>query len=464
MIFLTRYRPFPLLLVLTALLLAGCASSGVYPSGELTRDIVSANENAARYELNANWWLGYGSENLNRTVSLALQRNTDLARSAIAVNRALYQARLIASDLLPVFSGDGSASATRALDSGSSPTWQQSWKGQVGVSYELDLWRRLSATASAAEWEYLATAEDLASARLALINSVVSGWFYLVYTDQSIALMERSLERYSELAALTRAKYELGKVTILEPLQAEQSLLNARNELSSLRTQRAEAVQTLRNLLNLRPGEIVETGGVNILETPLTPVDLNVPVGALSARPDIFAAEARLQSAFKTLEADKAAWYPDISIGSTLSVSADKAKRFFDVPMLAGLVSLSLPFLDWNSLRWNIKISEADFESARLDLITAVTTALNDVDASCAAYVEAGLTLEQTLAKHERDLRIAEYYQGRYELGAAELKDYLDALNTADSSNLSALAAKYSLLSRENMIYMSMGGRYEPAE
>ncbi|CAK7010710.1 MAG: Toxin and drug export protein A [Desulfovibrio sp.] len=456
-------KHFQVLVIISALLFAvsGCGSR--YDSASLTQDILAAEETAKQYNLNTSWWTGYESVALNSTVDLALNRNIDLARSAIAVNRALYQARLIAADLLPTFSGDASAKASRVLDTGNaSPTWQQSWQGGVSVSYELDLWRRMRDAADAGEWEYRATLEDLASARLALINNVVSGWFYLAYTDQAITVIERAVERYERLTELAHTKYELGKIDSLERLQAEQSLLAARNDLASLRTQRAEAAQTMRNLLNMRPNEPLERETADILALPIVPVDLNVPLAALSARPDIYAAEARLQSAFKTLEADRSAWYPGISIGSTLSVSADKARNFFDVPVLSGLVSLSLPFLDWNRLYWNVKISRADFETAKLNLEEAVTTALNDVDTACAAYVQARLTLEQTLAKHEKDLQIAEYYRGRYELGAAEFKDYLDALNTADSSALSALSAKYTLVSRENAIYMAVGGRYEP--
>lgn len=449
--------------ILVFLLLTGCG--GRYNSGDLTADILSAEETAKRYCLNTQWWTGYGSDALDRTVTLAQERNINLARSAIAVNRAMYQARLLSADLLPTFSADGSAQASRGLDDGSaSPTWRQTWQGGVSVSYELDLWRRLRDTADAGEWEYRATIEDLASTRLTLINNVVSGWFYLAYIDQAIRVTERSVERYERLAKLAESKYSLGKIDPLEKLQAEQSLLSARNDLASLRAQRAEALQTMRNLLNLRPGETMEEESVDLLAMPVVPVDLNVPLAALSARPDIHAAEARLQSAFKTLEADRSAWYPAISVGSTLNVSSDKARTFFDVPVLSGLVSLNLPFLDWNRLYWNVKISQSDFESARLDLEEAVTTALNDVDAACAAYVEARLTLEQTLAKHERDVRIAEYYRERYEHGATEFKDYLDALNTADSSALSALSSKYTLLSRESGIYMAVGGRYVPLE
>lgn len=446
-----------------AFLLSGCGTR--YDTNTLTSDIVSAQETAKRYSLDPEWWRGYGSAGLDRTVALALQRNINLARTAIAVNRALYQARLLNTDLIPAFSADASAQTARTFNrNNSSSAWQQTWAGGASVNYELDLWRRLRDTADAGQWEYRATIEDLSSTRLALINSVVSGWFYLAYTNQAISVMDRAVQRYERLSELMRDKYNAGQTAVLEKLQAEQSLLAARNDVSSLRAQRAEAAQTLRNLLNLRPGEDMEQEWSDLLAIPLAPVDLNVPVAALSARPDIRASEARLQKSFRTLEADKSAWYPGISVGSTLNVSADRAYKFFDVPVLTGLVSLSLPFLNWNTLYWNVKTSQADFESAKINLVEAVTTALNEVDAACAGYIEARLTLEQTLAKHERDVKIAEYYHNRYESGAAEFKDYLEAQNSADASALSALSAKYTLFGKQSAIYTAVGGRYVPTQ
>ena len=67
-------------------------------------------------------------------------------------------------------------------------------------------------------------------------------------------------------------------------------------------------------MLNIRPGENPAIGNADLMSYPTVGVDLDVPVAALSARPDIRASEARLQSAFKTLESDRASWYPTISI------------------------------------------------------------------------------------------------------------------------------------------------------
>ena len=146
------------------LTLAACAD---YRTADLKRDVIPAEQIARDYRLDPEWWTAYGDADLDALMRTALARNVNLARSAVAVNRALYNARLIGADLLPVFSADASAGSDKNLASGDAG---RSYQSRLGVSYELDLWQRLRNAASAQEWEYLATREDLEAARLAHIE------------------------------------------------------------------------------------------------------------------------------------------------------------------------------------------------------------------------------------------------------------------------------------------------------
>lgn len=443
----------PFLTLVLMLLLGGCAN---YPSEPLRADLVPESQMTG-WRQDSNWWAAYNDPNLNTLVNEALTRNIDLAKRAVAVNRALYQANLIGADLLPSFSGKASAGPTTALKTG---TTSRSYQSSVSLSYEIDLWQRLTNSASAAEWEYQATDLDREAARLALVNSVVDAYFELRYLEEAHSVTRQSMARYTRLLDIVRTKYDLGKGTPVEPLQAEQYLLQARNSLLSLEARRNTAEQLLRDLLDARPNAAFTLSTVPLLDIPTVPVDLSVPIAALSARPDLKAAEARLQAAFKDLQAVENSWYPGVSIGSTLSTTSASADRFFSLPVLGNLIQLTFPFLDWNRVRWNIRISESDFETTRLSFTQTVTTALNEVAAARYAWDNAGASLANTLAKHEKDLRIGQYYQTRYDLGAAELKDYLEALNTADNSMLAALEAKYQRIRYENLVYKAMGTRW----
>ena len=52
----------------------------------------------------------------------------------------------------------------------------------------------------------------------------------------------------------------------------------------------------------------------------------------------------------------------------------------FSVPVIAGNINISLPFLDWNHIKWNTKLSEADYNLAKLDFEKNIVSALNEID------------------------------------------------------------------------------------
>ena len=131
----------------------------------------------------------------------------------------------------------------------------------------------------------------------------------------------------------------------------------------------------------------------------------------------------------------------------------------FNVPFLGGAVNINLPFLQWNKIKWNIKISEADFENAKLNLTSSVNTALNEVDTYYYAYQKSVSLLDNLSQRYDNDGKISVYNRMRYEAGATELKDWLDAKTSENSSMLSLLEAKYNTITYENAIYKSLGAK-----
>ena len=438
---------------LLCLIIAGCATqtTTIPDMGVIPQQTIVAG-----YKIDSEWWKTYHDENLNKLVAVALENNIDLKKSAITVNKALYEANLLGQNLVPEFSGSLGASVSNNMKAGQT---SHNYTSELGVSYEIDLWRKLSSAASAQEWEYKATQQDMETTRLALINNIVDSYFHLVYLNQAIRVTEENIGFYTQLLQIINNKFTSGKVDALEPLTAEKSLLASRNSLMTLENNRKTVEQTLRNLLNLRPGDKLDIKTADILMTPATNVDLNVPISALGLRPDVKAAEYRIQSAFLDWESVKASVYPSVTIGSTRSTASNKSSSMFNVPFLGGTVNINLPFLQWNKIKWNIKISEADFENARLNLTSSVNTALNEVDTYYYSYEKSVSLLDNLSRRYDNDAKISVYNRMRYEAGATELKDWLDAKTSENSSMLSLLEGKYNTITYENAIYKSLGAK-----
>ena len=185
-------------IILAALLLGGCAVTQINENYEqiLLKDDANLTAN---FRLEREWWLGYNEPALNELISLALKNNIDLAKSAIAVNKALAQAGVLQADLVPSFNANLGAETGKNIKTGGS--WNESYKSGVSLSYEIDLWRKLANSADAAMWEANATKYDLEAARLALINSVADAYFEAKYQKESINLYEKTLKNYEELEA-----------------------------------------------------------------------------------------------------------------------------------------------------------------------------------------------------------------------------------------------------------------------
>lgn len=454
--------------VVLGLAVSACSSTNMSQDGtiEQAKETYQQYEDVTKqFSINEQWWRGYNDAQLNALVDQALQNNLDLAKSAIAVNKALYNANLVGANLVPTFSGSGSTSASKGVGSTSNNVSTGvstiSNTASFNLSYTIDLWKRLADTASAAEWEHKATIEDLKSTRLSLINSVVATYYQIAYYRDAIAVTEKTIKNYEEISRILRNKLAAGAIDSLAVEQAQQSTLNARNSVVALRANLNTAEKTMRNLLNLKPNQPIAARYPSILSVKLQGVDTNVPVSAIANRPDVTARLQRLQSAFKTLTATEKSWFPTLTLGASLSSSATKVANIGDNPVGSGVFSFDLPFLDWNRVQNNVKISETDYVTARMNYEQTITSALNEIDNYYYAYKQSRSSLGLLQQTYEKDKKISAYYKNRYNQGVSEFREWISAMNTELNSQLSILNQKYTILTNENLVYQAMAGKYK---
>ncbi len=444
--------------MLALLILSGCASIQPQNQTLLNQALHYEQLDLARYTPDEQWWRVYQDPQLNALVEQALANNLDLAKSAISVNKALYQARLVGAELVPGYSAGATASVRDHLKTGDASS--HTFGGNVGISYEVDLWRRLSDSANAQQWAYQATVMDKEATQLALVNNVVDAYYHLHYLQAALRLNQDNLRQYQQIQQLNKVKYDLGKIDKIAYVQSGQTVLSTQNSLLDLQNQRKTAEQGLRDLLNLGPSAALPLQYQNLNAMVVPKVDLDVPLQVLANRPDLRAAVFRLEQASSQLSATEKSWYPSISLSGAINASSDQFRSAFNVPIGTLGVSLNLPFLNWHKIRWNIKIAEADREQAQLGFSQSLVTALNEVDVAYSAYENAQKISQNAQAKLALDQESARYYKIRYELGKNEFKDWLGAMNTENSSALAVLNNRYQLIKQANTIYKAMAGRY----
>lgn len=445
-------------LVFFLLLLTSC-NSLPYPTKEISKDILlDRKEIQKRYNIDEQWWKIYQNDKLNALVEQVLKNNINLKKSALQVNQALYQANLLEADLIPKFNGSFSASSEKNFDA--TIPMQTRFSGQLGLSYELDLWQKLSASATAQLWEYQASWQDLFSTRLTLINNSIDAYFNLSYLKQAMELAMQSMEQYKKLKKITEEKYKHGKIASIELVQAEQSFHVAQNNWQQLEHEYQNILRVLRNLLNVLPNDNIDIVTSRLEDLPSTTIDLSVPLSVLANRPDLMAAEFRLHSSFEQLKVERRSWYPTITLNLGLSQSANQLGKLFSLPLGSASISVNLPFLQWKALIVRNKKAKASLETAKLNFEQTLVSAINEVDSYYRQYIFAKKKLEQQKQKLELDKKNSDYYLVRYQYGKNELRDYIIALNTEQDSQRAFLQQMYEVRKYENMVYKAMAGRY----
>ncbi|WP_314990018.1 TolC family protein [uncultured Campylobacter sp.] len=442
-------------IILAAFLLGGCAVTQINENYE---QILLKEDASADIKINREWWTGYGEARLNELIGLALKNNIDLAKSAIAVNKALAQAGVLQADLVPSFNANLGAQTDKNIKTGDS--WSESYKSGISLSYEIDLWRKLANSADAAMWEANATKYDLEAARLALINSVADAYFEAKYQKESINLYEKTLKNYEELEAIVKAKFELGKEEELSLKQVKSSVISAKNRILNASKSLDAAEKTLRNLLNVRSEFELNLSG-NLSDIQPQGVNLNVPLYVIGARPDLQAAISRIKEALLGVKVSQKNFYPSITVGAGLSGSGDSASEGLKLNFLSGNIAINLPFLNYSKLKSKLKISELEFETMKLNYAQTLTTALNEIDAGYKNLQKDEAVL-QNLNENLRNLSsISDIYKLKYDYGKTELKNYLEAQNSLLEGRISLLAQKYKILQDEIGIYKATAGKAE---
>ena len=411
-----------------------------------------------KYKANAEWWKQYNNAELNKLVDMALKSNPDYLKAALKINQELYRLNLTSADLFPTLSGSLGASGQRRIDT--SDNVSNNFSGEMGLGYEVDLYGKIRNLQSAQEFEYQATILDKETARLSLVNSVVDLFFNLEYISNSIDLSRQNVKMYEEVRDIAEAKYKTGKADNVEYLEAKQSLLSEQNRLLTLETQFKEMETSLKNLLNIRQEEPLGIKFGDILKQQTLGVNLDVPLSVLANRPDLLASQYRLQKSFETLEAESKNWYPNISLRTALSSSADKARTTFDFPFVMGSLAVDLPFLDWTRVKNNIKISEAEYQIAAIDFNDTLNQAVNEVAYYYLAYEKANQSFENIDENYQNSILITQYYKDRYNNGKVEFKDYLQAIYSENALQKDLVQQKYQIIKNENYIYKAMAGKY----
>ncbi|VEE61394.1 Probable efflux pump outer membrane protein ttgC precursor [Shewanella putrefaciens] len=400
------------------------------------------------------WWQKFNQPELDQLISQVLSSNNDLTLATLTLQKARLQAGLARDDLYPQLSSNNTASVNKPLDGGSS---SRAFQANLSVSYEVDLWGKVSANIDQAQWTALASLEDRESTAQSLVATTASLYWQIGYLHQRIELSNKSIEHSRQTLALTQRQYASGAVTELNVLESQRSLAGQEASHSQLLQQLVEAENALAILLNRAPGQVA----VEIKQLPDSAVPefgVGIPADLVGRRPDVKAALYQLRSALASKDATYASYFPSLSLTGSVGESTSELKELLRNPVGSLGAGLVLPFLQWNQMQINNDIADIDYQSAIVSYRKTLYSAFEDVDNAISAkqqYAYQGEKLEQQFSAAAQAEAI---YESQYRHGAIGIQNWIDAQENRRSAEAALLENRYNQLTAQATLYQALGG------
>lgn len=406
------------------------------------------------------WWTLFRDPQLNNLVNEVLAANSDLAVAGINLQQARIQARQTQSQQ-GVRIGDAGLTTRRSFDLENGDSSSGFGINYPGLSYELDLFGKLANQTEAARWEALASEEDLQATAQSLIGTTAQLYWQLAYLNERYSVVQQNLATAQRTYDLVNVQYRAGAVSGLDLTQAEQAIQSQQATLSQIAQQRVEMRTALAVLLNIPVQQLSLQEPQRLPNIALPAIEAGLPASLLARRPDLRATELRLRRALANKDANKASYYPSISLTGSLSTGVGSSTSLSDAlknPVATLGAGLSLPFLQWNDMKRDLQVNELEYEKAIIQYRQTIYQAFADVENALSNRTE----LTKQVALQQRNVELAERTERltevRYRNGAIALKNLLDAQETTRNARLALVQTRQNQYNAYVTLMQALGG------
>ncbi len=455
---------------LLVLILSGCTSMAPkytrpeapvpseWPSGAAYKE--SAGERSAA---EIKWQEFFVDAQLQRLISLALENNRDLRVAALNIERsqALYQIQR--ADLFPTVDAAGSALEARTPGvlsaTGHAITTHQYSVGLGFSAYELDLFGRVRSLKDAALEQFFSTEEARRSVQISLVAEVANNYLTLAADKDRLKIAEDTFTSQQTSYNLIKSRFEAGASSELDLRQAQTSVDSARVDIARFTSQVAQDENALALVVGAPvPADLLPSGLSAI--AAMKELSAGLPSEVLVSRPDIIEAEHLLKAANANIGAARAAFFPRITLTTSIGLSSDALSGLFKGGTGTWLFApqITLPLFDAGRNRANLKVSEVDRRIFLAQYEKAIQSAFREVADALAQRGTIGAQFEAQQSLTDATAKSYFLSQARYEKGISSYLNVLDSQRSLYSAQQGLIDVRLSRLTNSVTLYKVLGG------
>jgi NodT family efflux transporter outer membrane factor (OMF) lipoprotein len=414
-----------------------------------------------------NWWQLYQDPVLDRLVADALAANKDLAVAAANLAKARASLRESRADRLPRTEIGAGTNYGRLPASQRAPgSDRENWTVDAGldISYEVDLFGRVSRSIEAARGDADATAAALDAARVAVAAETARAYADASSSAERLTVAQRTVELLDQTVTLTTKRFEAGRATRLDVSRAAALRDQQRATLPPLRATRDAVLFRLATLTGRTPADLPPEVGQRATTLRL---DRPIPVGdgraLLARRPDVREAERRLAAETARIGVATADLYPRITLGGSIgSTGGGIGDLFGGGPfrwLLGSLLSWSFPNQEANRAR--IAGAEASAHAALATFDGTVLRALEETETALSRYAHE-LDRRQALTSAREEARTAAAIsRAQLREGRTDFLVVLDAERTLADTEADLAESDARVATAQVDLFRALGGGWQ---
>ena len=412
------------------------------------------------------WLSDYDSAALKSLVDRAITANPDLKAAAARVTQARAQTVQAGAAMLPSISGNFSASRSQTPADQRFPGQtfiNNRFRLPLNVSWEIDFWGRVADERRAAKSRRFAAEEDFHAARLSLAANTVRTAITLAEAQALLALAEQNVQTRRVQLGILDKQMERG----LDPDRAALDVSLSRADLSRAEStiqQRRSTVDETRRILEVLLGGYPAgtERGLSSLPSLRRSIPAGLPSELLLRRPDLRAAERRLEAALRSESAAKKAFLPSIRLtGESGRTSQDVDNLLTPEAAIWSIASsITQNIFQGGRVMATAQQTRAQYEEQLQTYTSSVLTAFREVETALAGdgfLRDQAAALSAAATEAERAEKLA---QGQYEKGLTEVLTLLDTRQRAFDARSSLITVQAQRLRNRADLHLALGGEF----
>ena len=404
----------------------------------------------------------FTEKKLKKIIELALDSNLDLRLSALNVERARAMYGIQRAGLYPGINAMGNGSKNRVpadLTDGKQSMTAEQYGVNLGISsWEMDFFGRIRSLKDQALQAYLASEQARRSAKILLVSEIAATYLTLAGDRETLKLHRATLETQQAALDLIQKRYDVGLATQLDLRQAQIPVDTARGGVARL----TQLVAQDKNALNLLAGSPVaedllprDLAGV----PPFKEFSPGLSSAVLLNRPDILQAEHELRGAYAFIGAARSAFFPRISLTTTVGTASSELSGLFNSGSGAWNFApqITMPVFDprtWAALR----VSKTDKKIVLTRYEKTIQTAFREVADALAVEgtIQSQMEAQESLvaaAGETHDLS-----RDRYIKGIDSYLGVLDSQRSLYAAQQGLISIRLARLINQVKLYALVGG------